>query len=538
MKNKESQKTAKPAADEKAGIAKIVDEILSGCSTVPDTTLLFSKIRELERSAIDYASIVSKRFGKSTIAEQAFMINHLFPHLKKFSLSESLNSVVQKESFAPQILVDMLHYLIRSDTIIDSNLLQSANEAEELSNQLSKLLEDSKALQTQEGAKLLTSFAALKPSFQMGIIMELIDHKKDKVLPLLARLMQDKSAIAPRVIDYLSARAEKTEVHLLQCLLKETRDKELSKSIKKTLYRLKNKGIEVELHEPAAPPPPQKKRIPLPSPSAYATTIDPLGERLIVAVKPKTEQELLILQFLLNDHKGINDLIASTAAQKDFNAYLTKIKSTKQISMVEIDLDYCHFLIKESSRKNHTSGTRIPESFFLWKKMFGRPDRELEQAAIYALLSADEIRSQEFLLNQSPSLIEKYEAAFWLLEWKLLVDCYKEVYEVENSLLVLAEPQKKERMNEIVQKTARQFFDEGNRLLFQRRLEEIAFIFWESGQKEDAKVAFAAALAFSPEGVPSDKHPFALQTVTKNFSFLKEQSQKEKRSDSGRIILP
>jgi hypothetical protein len=112
------------------------------------------------------------------------------------------------------------------------------------------------------------------------------------------------------------------------------------------------------------------------------------------------------------------------------------------------------------------------------------------------------------------------------------------VYEVENSLLVLSEPQKKERMNETVQKTARLFFDEGNRLLFQRRLEEISFIFWESGQQEDAKAAFAAALAFSPEGVPSDKHPFALQTVTKNFAFLKEQSQKEKRSESGRIVLP
>ena len=538
MKNKESRNTPKPAADEKAGIAKIVEEILSGCSTLPDTTHLFSKIRELERSAIDYAAIVSRRFGKSTIAEQAFMINHLFPHLKKFSLSESLNSVVQKESFAPQILVDILHYLIRSDTIIDSNLLQSANEAEELASQLGKMLEDSTSLQSPDGVKLLTAFSALKPSFQMGIITELVQYKKDKALPLLASLMQGKSAIAPRIIDFLSSRADKTEVHLLQCLLKETKDKELSKSIKKTLYRLKNMGIEVVLHEPAAPAPPQKKRIPLPSPSAYATTIDPLGERLIVAVKSKTEQELLILQFLINDQKGINDLIASTAAQKDFTAYLNKIKATREIAMVEIDLDYCHFLITESSRKNHASGTRIPESFFLWKKMFARPERELEQAAIYMLLSAEEIRSQEFLLNQSPSLIEKYESTFWLLEWKLLVDCYKEVYEVENSLLVLSEPQKKARMNEIVQKTARLFFDDGNRLLFQRRLEEIAYIFWESGQKEDAKVAFAAALAFSPEGVSSDKHPFALQTVTKNFSFLKEQSQKEKRSESGRIVLP
>jgi hypothetical protein len=248
MKNKESRKTPKPAADEKAGIARIVDEILAGCSTLPDTTLLFSKIRELERSAIDYAAIVSRRFGKSTIAEQAFMINHLFPHLKKFSLSESLNSVLQKESFAPQILVDMLHYLIRSDTIIDSDLLQSANEAEELANGLGKMLEDGTSLRSADGAKLLAAFSALKPAFQMGIIMELIHNKKDRVLPLLARLMQEKSAIAPRIIDFLSSRSEKTEVHLLQCLLKETKDKELSKSIKKTLYRLKNKGIEVVLH--------------------------------------------------------------------------------------------------------------------------------------------------------------------------------------------------------------------------------------------------------------------------------------------------
>src|SRR4030042_4047893 len=159
MKNKEPQKAHEPGADEKPSIAKIVDEILSGCSTLPDTTQLFSKIRELERSATDYAAIVSKRFGKSSIAEQAFMINHLFPHLKKFSLSESLNSVVQKESFAPQILVDILHYLIRSDTIIDSNLLQSANEAEALANQLGKLLEDSKTLQSPEGAKMLIAFS-------------------------------------------------------------------------------------------------------------------------------------------------------------------------------------------------------------------------------------------------------------------------------------------------------------------------------------------------------------------------------------------
>jgi hypothetical protein len=55
---------------------------------------------------------------------------------------------------------------------------------------------------------------------------------------------------------------------------------------------------------------------------------------------------------------------------------------------------------------------------------------------------------------------------------------------------------------------------------------------------EDSKSAFAAALAFTSEGISSENHPFALKTVDENFKFLKEQSQKEKRSESGRIVLP
>ncbi len=132
----------------------------------------------------------------------------------------------------------------------------------------------------------------------------------------------------------------------------------------------------------------------------------------------------------------------------------------------------------------------------------------------------------------------------WLLEWKLLIDCYKEIYELENSSLVLTEQQKESRITDIVKKTARLFFDDNNRLLFQRRLEDTAYILWKSGKEEEAKSAFAAALAFAPGGVPAEKHPFAIKTVEKNFIFLREQAQRnkeqaeEKRSESGNIVLP
>jgi hypothetical protein len=115
MKKNATPKKAKSTADDKTTISRIIDEIVAECSPLADTTNLFSKIRELENSNIDYTTFLSKKFSKSTIPEQAFMINHLFPHLKRFNLSESLNSIVQKETLAPRITIDVLHYLIRSD---------------------------------------------------------------------------------------------------------------------------------------------------------------------------------------------------------------------------------------------------------------------------------------------------------------------------------------------------------------------------------------------------------------------------------------
>ena len=538
MKKTASKKKSAAGTDDKAKVSTIVDEIIAECLPLPDPTVLFSKIRELENTPIDYTTVLSRKFSKSSISEQDFMINHLFPHLKRLSLSESLNAVLLKETFAPRILVDILHYLIRSDTMVDNQLLERANKAEEIANHLATLLEESASLESQDSEKLFSNFNKTSPALQLGILMELFHLKGEKILPLFLHIFKTKNKVAPKIIDFLGSRADTGAVYLLTQILTVTEDKELSKGIKKTLYRLKNKGIELASPDPLTAVPAPTAEVPLPSPTAYVTTMDPLGERLILAVKPKDDQELTILQFLVSDQKGINDLIASVTTPKDFEQYLTRMSTTKDITMVEVALDYCHLLIKESSQRNHISGTKIPANYFLWKKFFGSYDTALEKPAMYTLLPADAIQSEAPLLKRSEDLIAKYTFTFWLLDWKLLVNAYQEIHELENSPLVLSEPQKESRTHGIVQKTAQAFFDDKNRLLFQRRLEESAYILWKTDKQDDAKSAFAAALAFAPEGVPSDSHPFALKTVEKNLAFLKEQSQKEKRSESGQIILP
>ena len=76
------------------------------------------------------------------------------------------------------------------------------------------------------------------------------------------------------------------------------------------------------------------------------------------------------------------------------------------------------------------------------KKFFGSYDTALEKPAIYTLVPAGAIKSEAPLLQRSEKLIEKHTFTFWLLDWKLLVTAYQEIHELENSLLVLSEPQK------------------------------------------------------------------------------------------------
>ena len=330
MSKKTSRKKSESGIEEKATVTRLIDEIVSGSSPLPDTTHLFSKIRELEDTTADYTAILSKKFSKSTIDEQLFMINHLFPHLKRLSLSESLTSVLNKETFAPRILVDILHYLIRSDTIVDTHLLESATQAEEIANQFSARLDSRDRFESPDGTKLITSFHAMSSPLQLGIVMELVHFKGKQILPLLVTLFSTKSKVAPKVIDFLGSCADDDSVYLLNQLLEETEDKELSKSIKKTLYRLKNKGIDVSPPKTTTTTSTKKKEVVLPPPTAYVTTMDPLGERLILAIKPKSDQELNIFQFLVNDQKGINDLIASITTPRDFENYLEKISLKKR----------------------------------------------------------------------------------------------------------------------------------------------------------------------------------------------------------------
>ena len=66
MKNSAPEKNNETPADDKTRLSGIVDEILAERLRLPDTDTLFSKIKELDDSTIDYTSVLSRRFSNSS----------------------------------------------------------------------------------------------------------------------------------------------------------------------------------------------------------------------------------------------------------------------------------------------------------------------------------------------------------------------------------------------------------------------------------------------------------------------------------------
>jgi hypothetical protein len=156
--------------------------------------------------------------------------------------------------------------------MVDNQLLERANKAEEIANHLATLLEENASLESQDSEKLLSNFNETSPALQLGILMELFHLKGEKILPLFLHLLKTKNSVAPKIIDFLGSRADTGAVYLLTQILTGTEDKELSKGIKKTLYRLKNKGIEYVPPEPLTAVPAQREEVPLPS-RAYHSSV-------------------------------------------------------------------------------------------------------------------------------------------------------------------------------------------------------------------------------------------------------------------------
>ncbi len=313
--------------------------------------------------------------------------------------------------------------------------------------------------------------------------------------------------------------------------------KNLSKEIRRSIFRLRSKGISVAEKEDESP---GVFRLPQTSPGeGYLSAVDARGARLVWIIRAQSGQGTMAISSLISDTEGILDFSVFESSRKKFHDYLDQMRKDFSWEIVEADPDYCSGLIHQANEIHRQKGKIPHPQYIKFRSLLGPQDPRPLPPCIYRYIAEGEVRDHPELIDRSPSLFQTPFFQTWLLEKEEVQKYLNLLEEASRSRLILAPHQQEGRFFEIYRQAVSELFDENRRLLFRRRLEEMAYILWKKDLQSEARVTLAAAAGLTQESKILAPHPFLLELVKMTLRFFLEEKQQEKEKEKGSgLIIP
>ncbi len=355
-----------------------------------------------------------------------------------------------------------------------------------------------------------------------------------QALPLLQQpAAEHDPGLLPAIVEVLSGVAAPEAATLLGEIAAKAASKELQKAARRALYRLKTMGVDTE----RVLPPQSRKSVlevpKLPVVAALVSQIDFDGNRALYLARRRPFSGLVFVSLLLNDQRGVRECHPFPVTKKELARMLEDIQADDRLTHVDIPPSYAQQLVEEGYQRNLATGTPVPPEFPGTRDVIGTPDTRWEEPPIYHVIDPEEIRAQLALVSLSAHLLEVKEFQGWHLPPDVLQRYRDEVKRTAESPIIISQAVQQERVEAIQKKTIREIFDVEACARYRRRLEEMAYVLWQTKRPDDAKRALAAALALQKEGIDAAEHPF-LRAL---FGRSVEIAEALEREEPGRLTV-
>lgn len=341
-------------------------------------------------------------------------------------------------------------------------------------------------------------------------------------------------AIAAR----LGTHAEPASVEALQVLESGSRDKLVHKEVRRSLYRLSQRGLALPAAEPVAAAP--RPVLGGPALEGYVSAVDGAGDHLVWLVRP-VPGGILHLLAVVNDPEGLKEVGLSETTRKTLREARESLRDKHDLRMVEADWQHCDFVIGRALRWAHARGHTVSGDYTaLRAQLTSQPPASDLAPLIEGRLTADAVRADARTLLESAAVLEEPEFRTWFFGPDELKPYLDEMRHVRDSPLVLNEMQQQERFRTIIEQAIEELFGGDRQASWVRRLEDMAYFFHASGRAEQARSTYAAALALatSPRGgreVPLCEH----LARTSMLAFWQVETQREaEHSRESLVVTP
>lgn len=321
-------------------------------------------------------------------------------------------------------------------------------------------------------------------------------------------------------------------------------DKHLRKEISRALYRLSQKGIQVDR--------PQKgsgKSILTPiEPEGYLSSMDGRGDRLVWIVKSRVGGGFHFLSALINEPEGMRYIEGTEISRKMLRQVLQDLLDSRGVTMVQVPWRYCDFLMQEGYERAEAQGNREVESYPALRSFVSAnrsdeagPADSLSQAVpLPDSLDRQAVAADDTFLATSIQLGEEPEMQRWVFDAEQAKPYVEKITSAQESPLVLNQHQQKDRVNDVIKQAVTEVFSGESGQVYARRLEEMALYFATTGRIASAQRALAVSLALQKEGASGSGIPFCEGLVQQSIGlhYTEEKQQQQEESKSSLIMKP
>lgn len=363
----------------------------------------------------------------------------------------------------------------------------------------------------------------------------------DERSPGLVKILQShcgKGRETDLAIVFLLGRiADPSARELLASLEEAATERKLRKEIRRSLFKLEQKGIVAPPSETGRPVPAEPILRLGPEIEGYLSSVDGAGGRLVWLAKPQAGSGVQLLQGMVSDREGLIRVGGAVIRRKELRRMAQDIKEQHGISMISVPWEYGDQLLYEAFEKAKAMGRSGIEQFTSIRGLFTTAKPKPSDHPICSRLRRDEVRAGAWR-ELSRRLLEEPEFRPWVLDEDWMKPYLEEVESARESRLVLNPLQKEERVAGIVRDAVEELFSGEKGKIFQRRLEDMALYLLETNREDTAKLAFAIALQFAEGNSGRLDISFLSGLVQKSMGFYLSQSKAKQAEELSLIVKP
>ena len=332
----------------------------------------------------------------------------------------------------------------------------------------------------------------------------------EKLLPLLEMMAEhEQNTIAELGINRLGTIQSFKAAQLLSEINENHPDKKLRKAARKSLYKLKSVGIEIETtHKPLLGESKHQRYKCLVSP------IDGTGTQLIMLTEEMLAGDLQLLQVVASDEKGIIDCSSRRGLTKNMFAKLPETFARQTGAegpmLVEADYEFAMSLIIHAEAISEDA----PDDYMSHKEFYGLTEAQPVENPVFQMLDAENLKEQPYFLRTSTELFQNDTFLSWHLPLNEMAQYAQELLDQDETEIELTPQFQQQRKEEVYQKVIETHCNEEFLKKLQRRLQLMAYIFMQQENEDDAKKALTAAVTLHKiSGGELKNHPFLKELV-------------------------